>query len=81
MLTCSYGEKINGEGAIKSAYANEAPIKYLIEKAKNDAPEEKIKVIFLISKKVYDEKIFNDDFSVAERDSETGCRYCRYFQL
>lgn len=64
------GEKINSEGVIKGTYTNEAPVKYLIEKAKNDTPEEKIKVIFLVSKKVYDEKVFNDDFSVTERDSE-----------
>lgn len=71
------GETINGISTINGTYTNEAPVKYLIEKAKIDKPEEKIKIIFIVSKKVNDEMIFTHDYSnaqMAENGKYTGTK-------
>lgn len=71
------GETINGISTINGTYTNEAPVKYLIEKAKIDKPEEKTKIIFIVSKKVNDEMIFTHDYSnaqMAENGKYTGTK-------
>ena len=65
------GETINGISTIKGTYTNEAPVKYLFEKAKSNNSDEKIKIIFIVSKKVDDEMVFNDDFSIVEKNENS----------